>query len=391
MTTVLKYLGGDRVIWMVAVLLAVISVLAVYSSIATLAYKYHGGNTEYFLIKHLFMVISGFVIMYYTHRLKFKYYSRLSQIAIYVAAILLLLTLFIGVSINEANRWLVIPVIGQNFQTSDLGKLALIVFTARQLAQKQAVIQDLKAGVLPVIIPVFGICALILPANFSTAAILFATALVLMFIGRIRIIHLGLTVGAALAGFALLLLFSFAAPGVLPRLDTWQQRIVEFVGTDEKQEEGQDNYQVKHAKIAIASGGMMGKGPSNGNSRNFLPHPYSDMIYAFIIEEYGSMFGGLGILLLYLILLYRSIRIATKCRKSFGTFLATGLSLMLVFQAIVNMGVAVNLFPVTGQPLPMVSMGGTSLWFTCVSLGIILSVSREVQEEENENPEDDKA
>lgn len=377
-------------IWMVAVLLAVISVLAVYSSIATLAYKYHGGNTEYFLIKHLFMVVSGFVLMYYAHRLKFKYYSRLSQIAIYVAAILLLLTLFIGVSINQANRWLVIPVIGQNFQTSDFGKLALIVFTARQLAQKQPVIHDLKAGVLPVVLPVFVICALILPANFSTAAILFATALVLMFIGRIRIMHLGLTVGSALAGFGLLLLFSFAAPGVLPRSETWKQRIVEFVDMDEGQEEPQDNYQVKHAKIAIASGGMMGKGPSNGNSRNFLPHPYSDMIYAFIIEEYGSMFGGLGVLLLYLILLYRSIRIATKCRKSFGTFLATGLSLMLVFQAIVNMGVAVNLFPVTGQPLPMVSMGGTSLWFTCISLGIILSVSREVQEQENENPEDDK-
>ncbi len=378
-----QYLKGDRVIWMVALFLSILSVLAVYSSIVTLAYNFRGGNTEYYLFKHSLMIVSGLVLMYYAHKLKYKYYSRLSQVGIWVAVFLLVLTLAVGVNINEASRWLQIPIIDQNFQTSDLAKITLVVYVARLLSLKQDCIKSFKEGVVPVMVPVLLVCALILPANFSTAASLFVTCLVIMFIGRVAIKHLLLIVGGAAAGFALLILVASLQPGLLPRLDTWKARVVSY-SKDEKKEEV-ENYQVERAKIAIATGGFFGKGPSNGSSRNFLPHPYSDMIYAFVIEEYGSIFGGLGVLLLYLILLFRSVRIASKAPGKFGTFVSIGLSFSLVFQAMINMAVAVNLVPVTGQPLPLVSMGGTSIWFTCIAIGIILSVSRSIQEEQKED------
>ncbi len=376
MKRLLKYLEGDRVIWIVAVILAVFSILAVYSSISTLAFGERGASAESFLFKHILMLVSGFVLMYFAHRIPYKYYSRLSQLLIWLAVFLLVLTLFIGIDINEAHRWLRIPVIGQTFQTSDLGKLALMMFLARQLAQRQDRIKDLREGVLPAILPVVITCALILPADLSTAVMLFGISLLLMFIARVAFKHLLLIVGSAAAGFGLLILLSAAQPGLLPRVDTWKQRVVEFGGGEEK-----ESYQTQHSKIAIATGGLIGKGPSKSTSRNFLPHPYSDMIYAFVIEEYGAIFGGVGVLFLFLILLYRSIRVATKCEKTFGSLLVTGLSMLLVGQGLINMGVAVDLLPVTGQPLPLVSMGGTSIWFTCVTLGIILSVSREVEKE----------
>jgi cell division protein FtsW len=219
-------------------------------------------------------------------------------------------------------------------------------------------------------------CLLILPADLSTSAMLFGISLLLMFIARVAFKHLLLIVGSAVGIFGFMILVSTAQPGLLPRVDTWKERVVEFGA-----EESEESYQTQHSKIAIATGGLIGKGPSKSTSRNFLPHPYSDMIYAFVIEEYGAILGGMGTLFLFLILLYRSIRIATKCEKTFSSLLATGLSLLLVGQGLINMGVAVDLLPVTGQPLPLVSMGGTSIWFTCVTLGIILSVSREVEKE----------
>ena len=383
MKSVLKYLEGDRVIWIVAVILAVLSILAVYSSISTLAFGEHGASTESFLFKHILMLASGFVLMYFAHRIPYKYYSRLSQLLIWLAVFLLLLTLMIGVDINQASRWLRIPVIGQTFQTSDLGKLALVMFLARVLAQRQDRIKDLREGVLPAIIPVAITCLLILPADLSTSAMLFGISLLLMFIARVAFKHLLLIVGSAVGVFGFMILVSTAQPGLLPRVDTWKQRVVEFGA-----EEGKESYQTQHSKIAIATGGLIGKGPSKSTSRNFLPHPYSDMIYAFVIEEYGAILGGMGTLFLFLILLYRSIRIATKCEKTFGSLLATGLSLLLVGQGLINMGVAVDLLPVTGQPLPLVSMGGTSIWFTCVTLGVILSVSREVEQEPETDDEE---
>jgi cell division protein FtsW len=370
MNQVLKYLRGDRVIWGVTLLLSIISILTVYSSIVTLAYKYRGGNTEYFLFKHGVILIVGFLLMYAAHKLPYKYYSRISQIAILLAIPLLAITLLTGANINEASRWLVIPVINQTFQTSDLAKIALITYVARLLSKKQDNIKDFKSAFVPIIAPIFVVCGLILPANFSTSAILFTTCLALMFIGRVSLKYIGSLLLIAAVLLSIFIAFAYHSENQ-GRLGTWKNRIENFMnGASE------ENYQAEQSKIAIASGEAIGKGPGRSTQRNFLPHPYSDFIFAIIVEEYGLL-GGIVILILYLILLYRGIRIASHCEGSFGSLLAIGLSFSLVFQGMINMAVAVNLFPVTGQPLPLVSMGGTSIWFTCLAIGIILSVSAE--------------
>lgn len=372
-----KYLKGDKGIWVVVLLLSVLSLLAVYSSIVTLAYKYKDGDTFYYLFKHAIILVVGLGLMILAHNLKFKYYSRISQIALFLSVPLLLLTLITGANVNEASRWLVIPVINQTFQTSDLAKLALIMYLARFLSKHQDQIKDFKQAFLPIIVPVMLVCGLILPANFSTAAMLFVTSLIVMFIGRINIKYILSLVGIGVGTMLILLLIGKSNPDLLPRMGTWAKRIETFQGGGSKDA----NYQAEQAKIAIATGGPIGKGPGGSTQRNFLPHPYSDFIYAIIIEEYGTI-GGIIVIFLYLILFFRGIRIASKAENTFGSLLAIGLSFSLVFQALINMAVAVNLFPVTGQPLPLVSMGGTSIWFTCLAIGIILSVSRE-----NEKPE----
>lgn len=371
MIDLLHKLRGDRVIWVTALFLGLISLIAVYSSISSLAFKREGGGTLHFLFKHGLMLATGGVIMFYASRLRYTVYSKLSQLALPVTAGLLLLTLLLGSNINDASRWITIPIINQSFQTSDLAKVVLVVYLARVIGKNMGGEWSLRDVLFKVMLPVGVICGLILPANFSTAALLFTVCLVLMFIGQVPVKHMVLIVGVAVLVFAGLLLVAKSTPGLLPRLDTWVARIESF-GT----QDSEANYQVEHAKIAIASGGLLPNGPGSGASRNWLPHPYSDMIYAFIIEEYGSIFGGLGLMLLYLILLFRAVRIAGRCDKPFGSLVAMGLSLMLVIQAMVNMAVAVNLVPVTGQPLPLVSMGGTSVWFTCLAIGIVLSVSR---------------
>ncbi len=393
MNLILKNTKGDRVIWFAALLLGLVSVVSVYGSIITLAEKYQDGNTEYYLFKHGLMLGTGFLLMFYTHLLKFKYYNKLSQILIWVAIALLGITLVFGVHINSASRWLVIPVINQNFQTSDFAKIALVLYLSRLLAKNQDKVQHFKEGVLPMLIPIGLVCGLILPANFSTAALVLTVSLILMFVGRVKVMHILAIIGMAIGSFCLLLLINTANPDFLPRLDTWKNRLITFVtgqesaidlNRQEKYDLAQSKYQSDEAQMAIATGGFLPKGPSFGFARNSLPHPYSDMIYAYIIQTYGSLLGGIGVLLLYLILLFRSIQVAAKCPKKFGSFAAIGLSFMLVFQAMVNMAVAVNLIPVTGQPLPLVSMGGTSIWFTCISLGIILSVSRSIKTNDNQ-------
>ncbi|MBL7946487.1 MAG: FtsW/RodA/SpoVE family cell cycle protein [Flavobacteriales bacterium] len=376
MNTVFQKLKGDRVIWMTVLFLGLISLLAVYSSISSLAFKREGGSTMHFLMKHGIMLVTGGVIMYYVSKQQFTIYSRLSQLLIGVMAVLLLLTLLLGSNINDASRWITIPIINQSFQTSDPAKVVLIVYLARVLGKNQGEEWTLRDVLIKLMVPVGAICGLILPANFSTAAVLFAVCMIIMFIGQVPLKHMAVIVGAAVGMFALLLVLAKTTPGLLPRLDTWVGRIESFGVEDHDA-----NYQVEHAKIAIASGGFLPNGPGSGTSRNFLPHPYSDMIYAFIIEEYGSILGGLGLLLLYLILLFRAVRIASTCTKPFGALAAIGLGLMLVMQAMINMAVAVNLVPVTGQPLPLVSMGGTSVWFTCLAIGIMLSVSRGAEEQ----------
>lgn len=379
MSFVNKYIKGDKVIWLVVLLLAILSVLAVYSSIVTLAYKYQGGDTLYYLFKHGIILIVGFGLMILAHNLNYKYYSRIAQIAIFISIPLLLLTLLTGANINDASRWLVIPVINQTFQTSDLAKLALIMYLARILYKKQASLNDFKSVFMYLMLPVLLVCGFIFPANFSTAAMLFTTSMIIMFIGRVPIKYMLSLIGIILATLLLALTVASAKPDLLPRLGTWVSRIETFTqGGD-----SDSNFQADQAKIAIATGGIVGKGPGGSTQRNFLPHPYSDFIYAIVIEEYG-LIGGLFVIVLYLILFYRGVKIAQRAEKTFGTFLAVGLSFSLVFQAMINMAVAVNLFPVTGQPLPLVSMGGTSIWFTCLAIGIILSVSRK-SEPSNKN------
>jgi cell division protein FtsW len=363
---------------MIALLLAAVSLLSVYSSISSLAYKHYDGNTLHYLFKHGTMLLVGIGIIYYVHRIKYKYFSRISQLAIWISAFLLLYTLVFGANVNDASRWLRIPIIGQSFQPSDFAKIALITFVARILAHKQDKITSFKEGVIPVLVPVVVVCGLILPANFSTAFLLFAVCLVIMFVGRVSLKHIGLVVGSGVVGFGLLLTIASTMPNVLPRLDTWKNRIVNWQNPDDEA-----NYQIDHAMMAIEAGGILPNGPGHGNSRNYLPHPYSDMIYAFIIEEYGSVLGGFGVLLLYLILLYRAVKISIHCERTFGSLLVIGLTFSIVFQALVNMAVAVNLVPVTGQPMPLVSMGGTSTWLTCLALGMILSVSRGLEPEKS--------
>jgi cell division protein FtsW len=375
MKNFLKNINGDKTIWAVVVLLSILSLLSVYSSIVTLAYKYKAGDTEYYLMKHAMIILFGLFLMFLAHKVRSGFYSRFAIIAVIAAVPLLLLTLLTGSSINHANRWLEIPVVNLTFQTSDFAKIALIMYVARTLAVKQDVIKDFRSAFLPIVVPVLVICGLILPANFSTAAILFLTSMILMFIGRIKIKYILSLMGMGVVFFGLFILFIFLFPHVNNRVATWKARIENFSAG-----KSEGNYQVEQAKIAIATGGMFGKGPGKSTQRNFLPHPYSDFIYAIIIEEYG-MIVALIVIFLYLILLYRAIRIATKCQKIFPSLLAIGCSFSLVFQAMINMAVAVNLVPVTGQPLPLVSMGGTSIWFTSIAIGMILSTSRELEKE----------
>ncbi len=375
MNRILAYTRGDRVIWLVVIMLSLFSVLAVYSSTGTLAYKYQSGNTSYYIFKHFTILLFGFILMYIAHLIKYTYYSRISQLALYIAVPLLFLTLLMGTNLNEASRWLTLPVVNLSFQTSDFAKLALIMYLARMLSKKQDSIKLFKEAFVPIMAPVLIVCGLILPANLSTAAVLFTTCLFLMFIGRINVKFILILFGA---GALLLSMFVAVAlnTNTPNRVKTWQKRIERF------QDGGSDgNYQVEQAKIAIATGGIMGKGPGNSTQRNFMPHPYSDLIFAIIIEEYGLV-GGTIIVLLYLILFYRAIRIVNKSPRAFATLLAVGCTFSLVFQAMINMAVAVHLFPVTGQPLPMLSMGGTSIWFTGISIGIVLSISRDIENEE---------
>lgn len=375
-----KYFQGDRVIWGVILLLSIFSLLAVYSSTGTLAYKKMGGNTTYYLIRHGVILGAGLFIVFIFHLIPYQLYSRLSVILLWLSVFLLGFTLISGTNINQASRWLTLPGLGFTVQPSDFAKLALIMYLARQLSLNQEKVKVLKEGFLRLLWPVVLITGLILPANLSTALILFTISLILMFIGRVRIIHL---LGTLVAGAFVLSLFVGISLMVNHegRIATWKNRVENYInGTDDE-----GNYQAVQAKIAVATGGLFGKKPGKSTQRNFLPHPYSDFIYAIIIEEYGLLFGALPILLAYMFLLYRAGMIVRKSDRTFPAFLTIGLTLMVVIQAIVNMGVAVNLFPVTGQTLPFVSMGGSSMLFTSIAFGIILSISRSLENKELQN------
>ncbi|MDH7464118.1 FtsW/RodA/SpoVE family cell cycle protein [Chitinophagaceae bacterium 26-R-25] len=390
---------GDKVIWSIVILLALVSLLVVYSSTGSLAYKMYKGNTEVYLFKQIVFISIGIGIIYFAHMVNYNVYSKVARILFLVAIPLLVYTLFFGVKLNEGSRWIRLPIINLTFQTSDLAKLALIMYMSRLLSKKQDVIKDFKTGFLPIAIPVGIVCILIAPANLSTALLIGATSMLLMFIGRVSMKHLLLIIGIAMIPVLMLIMAAVISHSnnggvtastptakvegksrLFVRVGTWVSRVEHFMYGG-KDIDDDDNYQINQAKIAIAKGGVMGLGPGNSEQRNFLPHPYSDFIYAIIIEEYGLV-GGALILFVYMVFLFRSIQIFRKCPYAFGAFLSLGLSFTLVIQALANMAVNVNLFPVTGVTLPLVSMGGSSFLFTCLAIGIILSVARNVEKAE---------
>lgn len=372
-----KYLKGDPVIWLVVAILSLFGILAVYSSTGTLAYSKQGGNTEFYLLKHTLILFVSLFLMWMAHWVDFRFYSRPAQLIIYPAIILLAYTLIFGSNINNASRWVQIPVVGMSFQTSDLAKIALILYVARFLSRQQESIKSFRTSFLPVLFHILLVCMLIAPADLSTAAVLFATCLLVLFIGRIPMKYLLALTGTGAIGLTLMIVLILNL-NVQGRVGTWKERIEDYVEFAQGKEV-EESYQNQQAKIAIAEGGIFGKGPGKSHQRNFLPSPYADFIYAIIIEEYGLL-GGFVLIGLYLVLLWRTVKIVIKTPKAFGAFLAIGLSFSLVIQAFINMGVAVHIFPVTGLPMPLVSMGGTSLFFTSIAFGIILSVSRESKE-----------
>ncbi len=375
MQQLLNKTKGDRIIWGVVIVLSLVSIMAVYSSTGSLAYRLNKGHTEIYLIKQIGTLLAGMGIIYLSHKLKYTVYSKIAIILFAISIPLLLYTLAFGTTLNEGSRWIRVPVVGVTFQTSDLAKLGLFMFLARQLSKIQNDLDNLKRIAINIFAPVIIICGLIALANLSTALMIAFSCGVLFFIGRIRFKHLLILGVAGIILFAAI--FTFSKITGIGRAATWEARIKNF-SSDKKDDVP---FQVQQAKIAIAQGMLLGKGAGNSSQRNFLPHPYSDMIYPIIIEEYG-LIGGFGLLFLYLLFLWRSILIFRRCPFAFGAFLAVGLSFTLVFQAFLNMGVAVNLLPVTGLTLPLVSMGGSSIWFTCFAIGIILSVSKFVEEAE---------
>lgn len=378
-----RYIKGDRIIWIVILILLVISLLSVYSSTGSLAYQHRSGNTFFYLFRQLKFILLGVVIIFFVHLIPYRVFSRMSIFALYLAVPLLILTLIVGSNINDATRWLQIPGTGLTIQPSDFAKIALVMYVAKILSVNQNNIKDFKGVFGKISLAIIGTCGLILPANFSTAVIVFVTAFSLMFVGRIPVRYLALMI------FTGLLAFSIFIGGALllnkeGRISTWKNRIEAYVDGDG------DNYQADQAKVAIVQGGLFGKGPGNSTQRNLLPHPYSDFIYAIIIEEYGTLIGGILVIALYLWLFFRAGMIIRRSRSTYGAFLAFGLSMGLVLQAFVNMAVAVGLVPVTGQTLPLVSMGGSSIFFTSIATGMILSVSWGTKEVPGEAPENEK-
>ena len=347
---------------MIAILLSILSILVVYSATGTLAYKSYGGNTEYFLFKQTFLVILGLTAMWVAHRIDYQYYAKLSRLALIAAALLLLYTLTSGVNLNDATRWIEIPLINQQFQPSDFATFALIVNMASMLAKRQQNIANIKESLIPILLWCGVIILLIGMSNFSSAVLLFLTCMLLLFIGRVPVKYLFILVIVGILAGTIAFKIGERRETVISRFENWLDPT-------------EISFQARQSYIAIATGGVIGKGLGQSDQRNFLPHPYSDFIYAIILEEYG-LIGGIAVVFLYLALLYRGMVATAKSERSFGGLLAAGLSFALVLQAMVNMGVAVGLGPVTGLPLPFLSMGGTSLLFTGVSLGTIVSVSR---------------
>ena len=388
MKGIFKHIEGDRTIWALVAILALFSFMPVYSASANLV-SVVGGSTLGYLLKHVVLLIMGFAIIYAVHKIPYRYFSGGSVLLLPVVFFLLIYTLAQGTTIGGtyASRWISIPFIGVGFQTSTLAGLVLMVYTSRYLAKNKDLKIVFKESLIQLWLPVALILILILPANFSTTAIIFSMILILAFVGGYPIKYIGYIIGAGILALTLFILIAKAFPDSMPnRVNTWGSRIENFSNS-----EGQESYQVEKAKIAIATGGTFGKGPGKSIQKNFLPQSSSDFIYAIIVEEYGLV-GAVLIVFVYFLLLFRIFVTVKKASTIFGTLLVIGVGLPIIFQAVINMAVATNLFPVTGQTLPLISSGGTSIWMTCFALGMILSVSSSKQETEetilDDNPLD---
>jgi cell division protein FtsW len=363
---------GDKTIWIVYLFLCIFSMIAVYTTIGNLAFRFNEGNTTYYLLQHLIILIFGIVLAYLVHLMDYRIWGLIARFLFIIAIPLLIVTLFKGQTTNDAARWLRIPFIGISFQTSDFARFALIILIASIAAKKQDNITDFKHAYLPMIVAVAITVGLVFPTNLSTAILILATALLIMYIARVPLKYLLATVGivVAIMGISILIMLQMPNKG---RVGTWQSRIESFTNN-----EGNVSYQRMKADIAIANGGVIGKFPGNSTQRGTLPQSHTDFIYAIIIEELG-MIGGIAVLLLYCVLIYRAIHVGKQSKGFFGAFLAIGFGFYIGFQAFVNMSVAVGLIPVTGQPLPMISKGGTSIIFTSIAIGIIQSIARDYQ------------
>jgi len=378
MSSIFSNLKGDKVIWATTAMLALFSFLPVYSASSNIAYLYGDGSTFGYLVVHFFHLLLGFCLLFAIHKIPYNYFKGLSILLLPIVIVLLLFTITQGSSIDGSNtsRWIQIPVIGVTFQSSTLASVVLMIYVARYLTKIADKTVSFKETILPLWLPVFLVLILILPANFSTTAIIFTMVMTLVFLGGYPLKYIGIILGAGFLVLSLFILTAKAFPGLLPnRVDTWTNRIVNF--SDGKDSEA--DYQIEKAKIAIARGGIVGVGIGKSVQRNFLPQSSSDFIYAIIVEEMG-LIGGFGVMSAYLMLLFRLVIVATKSNSVFGTLVVLGVGLPIVFQAFVNMAVAVEFFPVTGQTLPLISSGGTSIWMTCLALGIVLSVSSEREE-----------
>jgi cell division protein FtsW len=395
LTDFLRSIKGDRMLWSVAALLAIFSFIPVYSASSNLAYlNGASGSTFAYLVKHFIHLVLGFLILYATHRIPYRYFRGLSIILLPIVIVLLIVTLLQGTTMqgSNASRWIQVPLVNFSFQTSTLASVVLLIYVARYLSKIKDTEYTFKETILPLWVPVFLVVGLILPANFSTAAIIFFIVLILTFVGGYTMKYTGAIVGIGMLSLVLFGLTAKTFPDLFPnRVDTWISRIETFT----QDEQSKEQYQVEKAKIAIATGGITGNGIGKSVQRNFLPQSSSDFIYAIIVEEMG-MVGGLGVILAYLFMLYRMAIIVTKSETAYGRLLVIAAGIPIIFQAFVNIAVAVEFLPVTGQTLPLVGSGGTSIWMTCLSLGIVISVSannevRSIAEAKEKEREDNLA
>lgn len=374
MAKFLDYLRGDKVIWIITLFFLGLSILSVYSFIPILI-KTEGGSPFTYLFKHLLYIFIGIGIMYWIHRQDPKYVAKLSKFIFYIALCLLIFTFFFGVKVNDAARWIRLPIVGLTFQTSDFAKLALIIYLAKLLVKKENSMDSWKEGFWPLILPIIGICGLIAKDNFSTAAIVLLLGLIMLFIGRFPIVKIFAFIGSGIALIGMVVLLHLAIPSanILPRYETWVSRFAKAYGSES---EGIVNAQAINAELAIHHGGYFGVGVGNGDLKKYIPEAYADFYYASFIEEFGLFFGGI-LIFLYLILFYRIIRIGLNSKKLFDTYLCIGVGLIILSQALINMMVCTGIMPVTGQNMPFLAMGGSAMVMSCVALGLVLSVSNQ--------------